>query len=138
MELGSPGECSKCKRLVRYYGPVLTCVNNRPNLLEDKQLFSAQDSNGEGSSLHHMAEMVAVLGLPPLDYLQLTETFWKYFDDSGKWRGAVDIPEVSLENAGRLGGESKILFLDFMRKMLQWVPAKRYTANQLLNHPWLR
>ena len=37
----------------------------------------------------------------------------------------------------QLGGENKALFLDFMRKMLQWVPEKRQTAKQLLNHSWL-
>ena len=85
-----------------------------------------------------MAEMVAVLGLPPLEYLQRTETSWNYFDDTGNWIGAVDIPDVSLESSEeQLDGGDKILFLDFMRKMLQWVPARRQTANQLLHHPWL-
>lgn len=85
-----------------------------------------------------MAEMVAVLRLPPLDYLQRTETSWEYFDTSGNWRGAVDIPDTSLEDSEeQLSGENKALVLDFMRKMLQWVPEKRQTAKQLLNHLWL-
>lgn len=85
-----------------------------------------------------MAEMVAVLGLPPLDYLQRTEISWEYFDNTGNWKGAVEIPNISLEDSEeQLGGENKALFLDFMRKMLQWVPEKRQTAKQLLNHSWL-
>ena len=85
-----------------------------------------------------MAEMVAMLGLPPLDYLQRTETSWEYFDNTGNWKGAVEIPIISLEDSEeQLGGENKALFLDFMRKMLQWVPEKRQTAKQLLNHSWL-
>ena len=85
-----------------------------------------------------MAEMIAVLGLPPLDYLQRTETSQEYFDDAGNWRGAIGIPDVSLENSEeQLGSDDKAFFLDFMRKMLQWVPEERQTAKQLLNHPWL-
>ncbi len=82
--------------------------------------------------------MVAVLGLPPLDYLQRTETSWEYFDNTGNWKGAIEIPSDSLEDSEeQLRGENKALFLDFMRKMLQWVPEKRQTAKQLLGHPWL-
>ena len=85
-----------------------------------------------------MAEMVAVLGLPPLDYLQRTETSWEYFDTTGNWKGAVEIPHISLvDSEEQLGGENRALLLDTMRKMLQWVPEKRQTAKQLLHHSWL-
>ncbi len=108
-------------------------------MFENKHLFNAQDGNGEGSSLYHMAEMVAILGPPPLDYLQRTETSWEYFDDSGKWKGAIAIPDLSLEvSEEQLDGENKALFLDFVRKMVQWVPEERPTAKELLGHPWLR
>ena len=86
-----------------------------------------------------MAEMVAILGLPPLDYLHRTETSWEYFDIDGNWRGPVGIPETSLEDSEeQLSGENKVLFLDFMRGLLHWIPEKRQTAKQLLNHPWLK
>ena len=104
-------------------------------MFENKHLFKAQDCNGESSSLHHMAEMVAVLGLPPLDYLQRTETSWEYFDKSGNWKAAAEVPDISLENSEeQLHGDNKSLFLDFMRKMLLWVPEQRQTAKQLLHH----
>ena len=83
--------------------------------------------------------MVAVLGPPPLDYLQRTKTSWEYFDESGTWKGAVPIPNISLEHSeSQLTGEDKASFLDFMRKMLQWVPEQRQTAKQLLDHEWLK
>ena len=86
-----------------------------------------------------MAGMVATMGLPPLDYLQRTETSWEYFDDAGNWKGAVQIPDTSLESSEeQLNGKNKALFLDLLRKMLQWVPEERQTAKQLLNHSWLR
>ena len=86
-----------------------------------------------------MAEMIAVLGVPPVDYLQRTEISQKYFDNTGNWKGAIEIPDISLETSEKqLSSENKASFLDFMRKMLQWVPEERQTAKQLLNHPWLR
>lgn len=85
-----------------------------------------------------MAEMVAVMGLPPLDLLQRSETSWEYFDTTGNWKGAIEIANISLEDSEeQLSGENKALFLDFMRKMLQWVPEKRQTARELLEHTWL-
>ncbi|MCJ1462040.1 hypothetical protein MMC07_000640 [Pseudocyphellaria aurata] len=108
------------------------------DMFEDKHLFDARNANGKESSLHHMAEMVALLGLPPLDFLQRSETSWEYFDTTGNWKGAVEIPKVSLEDLEeQLSGESQALFLDFLRKMLEWVPEKRHTAEQLLKHSWM-
>ncbi|KAK4694679.1 hypothetical protein P7C71_g2950, partial [Lecanoromycetidae sp. Uapishka_2] len=109
------------------------------NMFENKDLFNAEDGNGKRSNLHHMAEMVALLGPPRLDYLQRTETSWDYFNHNGNWKGAADIPDISLENfEEQLSGENKALFLDFIRKMLYWIPEERQTANQLLSHSWLR
>lgn len=84
-----------------------------------------------------MAQMVAVLGPPPLDYLQRTETSWDYFDNTGNWKGAVEIPNISMEDSEKqLSGANKALFLDFMRQMLRWVPEERQTAKKLLKHAW--
>jgi hypothetical protein len=57
----------------------------------------------------------------------------------GNWKGKVQIPTLSLENLeGNLQGEHKKLFLEFMRKMLQWRPEERESARNLLSDPWLR
>lgn len=46
--------------------------------------------------------------------------------------------DFTLENSiTTLEGEDKELFLDFARKMLQWLPEDRWSAKQLLEHPWL-
>jgi len=36
-----------------------------------------------------------------------------------------------------VSGEEKILFIDFLRKMLAWDPEQRLSAAELLSHPWL-
>jgi serine/threonine protein kinase len=44
-----------------------------------------------------------------------------------------------LENSEEnLDGENKKVFLEFMRKMLRWVPEERMSAEELLQDPWLR
>ena len=37
-----------------------------------------------------------------------------------------------------LQGKDKEAFLCLMRKMLQWDPARRSTAKELLHDPWLK
>ena len=37
-----------------------------------------------------------------------------------------------------MAGEEKALFLNFVRKMLQWLPEDRETAKELRNDPWLQ
>jgi hypothetical protein len=36
-----------------------------------------------------------------------------------------------------LEGEDKLLFLDFVRRMLQWLPEDRTTAKELIDDIWL-
>jgi serine/threonine-protein kinase SRPK3 len=107
-------------------------------LFEDKLLFSTRDPEGEQRNGAHLASMVAILGPPPLEFLQRSETSWEYFNTDGTLKDSFEVPDVSLEMlATRLDGENKAQFLDFVRKMLDWMPERRHTAEQLLEHPWL-
>lgn len=50
----------------------------------------------------------------------------------------MEIPSISLEGSEKyLKGDRKVMFLQFMRKMLQWVPEERKSAKELLEDPWL-
>ena len=56
----------------------------------------------------------------------------------GNCSGDVAIPVMSLEGMERnLEGQGKILFLQFLRKMLKWMPEERMSAFDLLDDPWL-
>jgi serine/threonine protein kinase len=56
----------------------------------------------------------------------------------GKWKGLADVPQSSLEDVEvYLEGEVKEVFMQFVRKMLQWDPQKRQSARELLTDPWL-
>ncbi|KAA6415085.1 MAG: kinase domain-containing [Lasallia pustulata] len=57
----------------------------------------------------------------------------------GKWLGGLKLKDASTLQVSeqRLEGKEKKLFLNFMLKMLRWLPEKRATAQQLLDDPWL-
>jgi serine/threonine protein kinase len=58
---------------------------------------------------------------------------------TGRLLDPPDIPaSLSLETSEEnLEGRRKELFLQFMRKMLQWVPEERHSAAELLYDPWM-
>ncbi|PGH28266.1 serine/threonine protein kinase [Polytolypa hystricis UAMH7299] len=93
---------------------------------------------GEYDNAYHLAQMVAVLGPPPLDFLKHSTNSLKYWDENGTWRGLAPIPDISLEKLEqRLTGDDKERFLHFVRQMLCWVPEERPTAGEAIFDPWL-
>ncbi len=58
---------------------------------------------------------------------------------AGKWKAEVDIPSnTSLEKSEEfLEGINKVMFMRFVRGMLQWRPEDRKTAKELIEDPWL-
>ncbi|KAK5729208.1 hypothetical protein LTR15_002350 [Elasticomyces elasticus] len=86
------------------------------DLFEPRRLFRVQDSQGRYSEEHHLAQMVALLGPPSLDFLERSENSWKYWSRDGTWKSHVPIPaDISLEAADqRLEGEEKQLFLAWL------------------------
>lgn len=52
-------------------------------------------------------------------------------------RDTVQSPRSLHDLATFVSGEEKILFIDFLRKMLAWDPEQRLSAAELLSHPWL-
>ncbi|KAH9220936.1 non-specific serine/threonine protein kinase [Leptodontidium sp. 2 PMI_412] len=110
------------------------------DLFENRHLFNAVDENLQPSATHHVAEMVAYLGLPPLEYIQRGEITKKVFNEQGRWKGAggTVVPQLSLEESvSALDGEAKEQFLNFIRSMLKWLPETRKQASEPLKDPWM-
>ncbi|KAF2099418.1 kinase-like protein [Rhizodiscina lignyota] len=101
-----------------------------------------------------LALMIAVLGKPSIEYLKKGQRTKDYFDSDWKWTGYREsddgmpasatnshkIPKTSLKaQARRLskGTKRKEVYLDFIQKCLQWEEKDRWSAKQLLGHPWL-
>jgi serine/threonine protein kinase len=82
--------------------------------------------------------MIAMLGPPPLVFLRKAPQSRKYWDSNGRWKGAIEVPQCSLEDSEEyLEGENKKMFMQFVRKMLRWDPEERQSARELLTDPWL-
>ncbi|KAI9368649.1 kinase-like domain-containing protein [Aspergillus egyptiacus] len=101
------------------------------DLFKARHLFYGNDPDSKGYSTRaHLAEVMGVLGPPPLDILQRGKRSNEFFTNDGKWKQDIDIPTgVSLELSEEfLEGRDKQMFLAFMRGMLQWRPEDRKTA----------
>ncbi|KAG5205245.1 CMGC protein kinase [Trichophyton interdigitale] len=135
------------------------------NMLESRDLFtSLLDDQGNYLPEAHLAEMIALLGPPPMTMIQRerdgmewkwapaaqnaagkmcnTASEWyggPFFDENGEFRNKEVIPSgISLDDTVTcLEGEHKVQFLTFARKMLQWLPEDRKTAKELVEDPWL-
>ncbi|KAJ6014918.1 CMGC protein kinase [Penicillium herquei] len=85
------------------------------------------------------AEIVRLLGPPPADILKPESKTLDYFEPSGKLKSdKFDVEKRTFESAETLmDEEEKVLFLDFMRGMIQWRPEDRKTAAELLKDLWL-
>ncbi|KAK4154729.1 kinase-like domain-containing protein [Chaetomidium leptoderma] len=110
------------------------------DLFEGKHLFYGDYSSGKAYTTRaHLAEVIGMLGPPPLDLLHRGIRSSEFFAEDGRWIADVEIPkDISLEaSEERLEGENKAMFLEFMRGMLQWRPEDRKTARELAEDPWL-
>ncbi|EFR01118.1 CMGC/DYRK protein kinase [Nannizzia gypsea CBS 118893] len=112
------------------------------DVFEGGHLFHGIDPSPEKgyyATRAHLAEIIALLGAPPLDLLQKGIRSKEFFSEDGKWIADCPIPEgKSLEKAEVvLSGRNKEMFLDFVRGMLTWRPEDRKTAKEFLGHPWL-
>ena len=93
--------------------------------------------------------MVSLMGPPPPEYLAQSDKAAQYWDDQGtflpcpiafysdifiigNWKGSIPIPTQSLETREQqFLGEDKELFLNFLRRILRWLPEERPTAEEL-------
>ncbi|BCS04295.1 uncharacterized protein AKAW2_80096S [Aspergillus luchuensis] len=108
------------------------------DLFEHCHLFRARNDEGKLDDGQHLAEMQAVLGRPPAEFLARSAKSPQFWDANGQWKGPVPIPDHDLETLEeRLEDDEKEDFLRFLRRMLCWLPEERATAKELLFDPWL-
>ncbi|KAH6849460.1 kinase domain-containing protein [Alternaria alternata] len=100
------------------------------DLYENKHVFHGIDPvEKRYLTRAHLAELVAMLGPPPMDMLERGARSKEFFDGDG----------LTLEKLEEnLDGEKKEEFLRFVTCMLQWRPEDRWTAKELLGHLWIR
>jgi len=124
-------------------------------LFEGKHLFYGKDPNeNRYTTRAHLADMIALMGPPPPDLLKRGKRTAEFLDKDGensptrttlfanppgKWQAEIPVPDRTCleESEENLEGSNKEAFLRFVRKMVQWRPEDRQTANQLLEDDWL-
>ncbi|KAJ5093887.1 kinase-like protein [Penicillium angulare] len=109
------------------------------DIYEGGPLFRGYDPEFERyRSRAHLAEMIKLLGPPPLSLLAQGELRDKFFSsdflNSELLTSSVPLEqrETTLE-----GTAEKECFLRLMRKMLQWEPSKRSSAKELAGDEWI-
>ncbi|GKZ78393.1 hypothetical protein AnigIFM56816_001951 [Aspergillus niger] len=108
-------------------------------LLESRHLFTMQDLESDADCARRFAEMISLLGPPPVEFLRRSEESLKFWDENGNWKRLAEIPEQSIESREtQLDGDNKKLFLQFLRKALCWLPEERPSARELIMDEWLR
>jgi serine/threonine-protein kinase SRPK3 len=110
------------------------------DLVESYGLFDSIDTRpGKYNSSQHLGLMIALLGPPPKELLERGEVTATYFDSDGNFRKPEHINEDLTWDCSvtRMRGPEKELFIDFAKKMICWLPEARWTAKQLLEHPFL-
>jgi len=136
------------------------------SLQEGVELFSnLVGTTDRYSGRAHVAEMIALLGKPPKQMLD-REKLWKdigwehafrnstgklcvtpqeyyegpFFSDEGEFLYKDMVPQrpVLDDSVMSMSGEEKVQFLDFIKRMLSWLPEERESARALSEHPWLR
>ncbi|OJJ35884.1 hypothetical protein ASPWEDRAFT_51813 [Aspergillus wentii DTO 134E9] len=108
------------------------------DIVSPRTLIKGESIDGIFDDGAHIAELVALLGPPPPEFLERTHLSGVFWDESGNWRNLVPIPDRSLERlAENIQGEDVEGFLRWMRLALQWNPEDRPSALELLMDPWL-
>lgn len=130
-------------------------------MFEGGHLFSGKDPEHQTyRSRAHLASIIGLLGQPPPEFVPRGSRRAEFFSEkglitemapgdtgsgrltpcTGDFNAGIPIsaPRTLDEIETNLQAKDKELFLQLMRKMLQWVPERRSTAKELLRDPWLK
>ena len=96
------------------------------------------------SSDDQLACIAEVLGLPPLEMYERSSRRNKHFDEQGvmvvhktRSSGLRRKPDSRSLEVLAEARRTDAMFLDFLRSCLHWLPERRLTPEQALQHPWI-
>jgi serine/threonine-protein kinase SRPK3 len=83
-----------------------------------------------------------MLGKMPKNFALSGDNSYKYFNRKGEMRRVHNIPNIPLKTVLMMKYHFKEkeaqALSDFLMPMLEYLPEKRASARELLNHPWLK
>ncbi|EMF09309.1 protein kinase [Sphaerulina musiva SO2202] len=109
------------------------------DLLEGDWLFQvATKGTHEYDDSLHIAHITALLGPKP-DTFPAGQRTAMFYNPNGNLKHPELVPQdFSFESAITcMEGEEKRLCIEFVKRMLKWLPQERSTAKELLHDPWL-
>ncbi|KAK7676386.1 hypothetical protein QCA50_020649 [Cerrena zonata] len=107
------------------------------DMIEGHALFRGEDPTLDNVYTYnmHLAEMTELMGPPPSELLQRGSRTSQMYDADGK----LDTPPPPKRRWGdtfqKADPEAHESLLTFTSLMLQWLPERRLTATQILQHP---
>ncbi|PYI03624.1 kinase-like protein [Aspergillus sclerotiicarbonarius CBS 121057] len=113
------------------------------DLLEGKKLFKEVDplQVQEYDEPTHLAYISALLGPPPKELLEKGTRTDLFYKSNGEFKNPSIITPSSTftfkNTICNLHHDDKQMFIDFVQRMIKWLPEERSTAKELLQHPWL-
>ncbi|KAL3252186.1 hypothetical protein ABHI18_010220 [Aspergillus niger] len=101
-------------------------------------LFDGRNSDDVFDDRVHLAEMVAIMGPPPTEFIKRSKVGSVFWDEDGKRKELAPVPNMTLEErAADIQGPDKEGFLKLMRRALTWDPEDRLAAGELIFDEWL-
>ncbi|CAE6412668.1 unnamed protein product [Rhizoctonia solani] len=110
-------------------------------LLAGSKLFAGIDAEfGIRTKRKHLADMISLLGSPPMSLLSSGRVSLSFFNSSGKFKyPKLLTPDRRLKAKfmNKMSQEEQAAFLDFMKGIVVWDPKERKTTRELMEHRWL-
>ena len=105
-------------------------------------LFSPRKGETYSKNDDHIAKFIRMLGKMPKNFALSGDYSYKYFNRKGEMRRVHNIPKIPLKMVLMMKYHFKEkeaqALSDFLMPMLEYLPEKRASARELLNHPWLK
>lgn len=105
-------------------------------------LFEPRKGKNYGKDDDHLAQMMELLGRMPKEIALGGRLNKRFFDRSGHLRRIRGLSYWPLKKVlcekYRFRETEAQAFADFLLLMLDWDPSKRRSAQEMLNHPWLK
>ncbi|PYH75264.1 CMGC protein kinase [Aspergillus vadensis CBS 113365] len=103
-----------------------------------RTLFDGRNNDGIFDDRVHLAEMVAIMGPPPTDFVKRSKVGSVLWDENSKWKELAPVPSMTFEErAADIQGPEKEAFLKLMRRALTWDPKDRPATGELIFDEWL-
>jgi len=108
-------------------------------LITGDYLFQPEAKNNYGKSDDHLAQIIELIGYPHTSFALSGKDSREYFNKNGQLKKFKNLSFYPLQSVlkKRYKVKESSLLSKFLLQMIQWEPAKRSTAKDLLTHPWL-